>query len=94
MGTSYSFEQYFQAIHRLYRHGQLHPVDTHLVYAETSGSVRQNLAEKQQQYEVMQSQLRKILQSTQLQFKALVQSEDYQPQIIQEIPSWLKNKVA
>lgn len=94
MGTSYSFEQLFQALHRLYRHGQMFPVHTHLVYAETAGSVRQSIDKKQRQYDAMQLALRKIIKESQLEIHQLLKSDNYSPTKNIEIPSWLVNKAA
>lgn len=94
MGTSHSFEQYHQALHRLYRFGQQYPVDTHLVFPETAGSVRQSIARKQRQHEAMQDALRQSVQKSQLNAHNRVRYDDYNPTKQMEVPSWLISKAS
>ena len=94
MGSSYSFEQYHQALHRNYRNGQEHEVDVHLVFAETAGNVRSTLARKQLQYEVQQQGFRQAVQTMRLVHQAGLKLDDYEPQIEMNIPNWLVNKEA
>ena len=51
LGMSDSYEQYYQAMRRLWRNGQLRDVHTFWVYADTEGNVIQNIARKQRQHE-------------------------------------------
>lgn len=94
MGTSHSFEQYHQALHRLYRFGQQYPVETYLVFPETAGSVRQSIERKQRQHETMQNELRKAVRKAQLAIHDQSRYDDYNPTQLIKVPSWLKNKVA
>lgn len=57
VGVSFSFEKTYQALRRSYRFGQTRPVHAHLIYAETEGSVREILQEKQDAFAVMQSSM-------------------------------------
>ncbi len=57
-GVSFSFERTYQAIGRAHRYGQERDVHIHVVYAETEGNVMQALQEKQQAFEVMQTEMR------------------------------------
>lgn len=90
MGTSYSFEMYHQALHRTYRFGQQFPVKTHLVYAETSGSVNQVIQRKQKQYDLMQTAFRKAIKRVQLAIHNKSAMIDYAPTQLISIPHWLK----
>ena len=94
MGTSYSFELFHQALHRLYRFGQEYPVETHLVFPETAGTVRQVIARKQRQFEAMQEALRKAVKRSQLSAHQRQVYDDYNPQVLMEVPSWLRSKSA
>lgn len=94
MGTSYSFEQFHQAIHRLYRHGQIHPVETHLVFPETASAVRRNIERKQRQHEAMQNSLRKAIKASRLTIHQQLKLDEYKPTIKMEIPQWLRNNAA
>ena len=57
VGLSDSFEQYYQAVRRCWRFGQKHPVDVHVITAETEGAVVSNIQRKQEQAEEMMEQL-------------------------------------
>ncbi|HEY9640990.1 MAG TPA: hypothetical protein V6C57_10935 [Coleofasciculaceae cyanobacterium] len=90
MGTSYSFEQYHQALHRTVRFGQTRSVQTHVVYAETAGDVVGTIERKERQHEHMQFQMiRAVKRSIQHQ-----KPSDYNPKTPMIIPSWLKAKAA
>jgi hypothetical protein len=94
MGTSYSFELYHQALHRLFRFGQEYAVETHLVYAETSGAVNQTIVRKERQYDAMQSALRDAIKLLQLSSHSRTGMDDYKPSQIMRVPSWLVSKSA
>lgn len=51
LGMSDSYEEYYQAMRRLWRNGQLRNVHTFWVYADTEGNVIQNINRKQKQHE-------------------------------------------
>ena len=89
MGTSYSFEMYHQALHRTYRFGQQCPVETHLVYAETSGAVNQVIQRKQRQYDAMQEAFRKAIKRVQLANRGQSAMDDYNPKVTMLTPNWL-----
>jgi hypothetical protein len=94
MGTSYSFELFHQALHRLYRFGQEYPVETHLIYAETSGAVNQVIARKQRQYDAMQSALRDAIKRLQLSTHSRSPNDDYNPTQVMIVPSWISKKAS
>jgi len=50
-GFTYSFEKIYQALRRSLRYGRVGPVQAHLIYAESEGSVRASLRHKQELYE-------------------------------------------
>lgn len=51
LGLSDSYEEYYQAMRRLWRNGQLRDVHTFWVYADTEGNVIKNIERKQKQHE-------------------------------------------
>ncbi|MDD7930095.1 DNA methyltransferase [Microbacterium thalli] len=46
VGITQKFEETIQAVHRIYRFGQLNACDVHLIYAETETAIRDTLQEK------------------------------------------------
>lgn len=57
VGVSYSFERWYQAVRRSYRFRQTRPVQAHIIYAESEGSIIQTLKEKQEQFKTMQTKM-------------------------------------
>lgn len=53
----FSFESLYQSIRRSYRFGQLHPVNIYLITTDTMSNVKQSIANKQKQFEVMQAEM-------------------------------------
>lgn len=54
VGLSYSYEQLYQAVRRIYRFGQTQPVQVYLVVAETEGVVLKTLQDKMTAHDQMQ----------------------------------------
>jgi len=94
MGSSYSFEQYHQALHRNYRNGQTEAVDVHRVFAETAGNVQSRLVEKEHEYKLQQIGFRQAVAEQKLIHCNGLKLDDYEPQVIMEIPSWAQSKTA
>jgi superfamily II DNA or RNA helicase len=59
----FSFEALYQSIRRSYRFGQEKPVDIHLVTTDTMQNVRESIKQKQKQFETMQEQMQKNMNS-------------------------------
>lgn len=57
LGLSHSYEKYYQAIRRCWRFGQEHPVNVHIVTADTDGAVMQNIQRKDAEAREMFEQL-------------------------------------
>jgi hypothetical protein len=53
VGLSDSFEAFYQAVRRCWRFGQTHPVECHIICAETEGAVVRNIERKEKQAEEM-----------------------------------------
>lgn len=58
VGLSYSFEDFYQALRRSYRFGQLRPVNAIIVQAHTEGAILQNIERKIQQHKNMQERMK------------------------------------
>lgn len=87
VGLSYSFEQFFQAVRRCWRFGQLCPVDAHVVCAETEGAVLQSIKRKEAQYEELQSEMNAAMREEQLLARHKATRYDHETRM--EIPAWL-----
>lgn len=57
MGISYSYEQFYQAIRRCWRFGQLRQVECHVVIADSEGSVLRTVQEKERAHIRMKTEL-------------------------------------
>lgn len=90
MGTSYSFEQWHQAIFRLYRFGQMSKVTAHHVYASVANSVVEVIKSKLEDFETMQKEL--SLASREAKFLGHSgRFDDYDPRQEMILPAWLKS---
>lgn len=57
----FSFEGLYQAIRRSYRFGQKEQVNIYLITTDTMANVRQSIANKQTQFEIMQDEMSKAI---------------------------------
>lgn len=57
VGLSDSYEQYYQAIRRCYRYGQMRVVDVHVVLSELEGQIAVNIARKEREASQITGQL-------------------------------------
>ena len=92
VGMSYSFEQVWQAIRRCWRFGQTHPVNAHIVVAETEGKVLEAQKRKQRNFEELQAGMVGAMRIEQL--KARRGNTKYDHNKTMTIPDWLKSEVA
>lgn len=60
VGLSDSFEQYYQAVRRCWRHGQQKPVNVWVITADSEGAVVENIRRKQIQADHMMGEMAKI----------------------------------
>lgn len=92
VGLSDSFEQYYQSVRRSWRFGQEHPVDVHIITADTEGAVVENIQRKERQFEEMLKGMIAVTQDiTKDNIRATHrQTNDYNPQEIMILPDWLK----
>ncbi len=59
--AGYSFEQFYQAIRRLYRFGQEKPVQVHVVRSESEESIVETVREKERQHTELQCEVAKLM---------------------------------
>lgn len=62
VGLSNSWEQYYQAVRREWRFGQVNPVDVHIVATDVEMSVLDNIERKQEQADTMMMEMVKQMQ--------------------------------
>ena len=87
-----SFEQFFQSERRVYRYGQKHDVNEHIVTSEAEGSIKDNLARKEKDFLTM---IDEVLSHTKAQTlkeikQVTIQKTQYNPQIEMIIPKFLE----
>jgi len=61
VGTDYRFEDFIQAIHRTQRFQQQHPVDVHIIYAESEQPIADVLRQKWEQHDQLVKRMRGII---------------------------------
>lgn len=71
LGVRYQFEEFIQAIHRLYRFMQTKPVNIHIIYAESEDQVVEVLKQKWQQHDILSAKMRAIVKEYGLIHEAL-----------------------
>jgi len=57
LGMSHSYEQYYQAVRRVWRFGQKMPVDCHLIVADTDGAIKSNVERKEREARKMMDEI-------------------------------------
>lgn len=57
LGVDYKFNDFIQAVHRVYRFGQPRAVDVHIIYTEAQDSIRRALEEKWRQHDELVAQM-------------------------------------
>lgn len=91
VGLSDSWEQFYQAIRRIWRFGQKNKVEIHIFLEEREGRVLENIKRKDKQSKEMIANMVKYMSD--LMKKELNQSSkeftDYKPSIDMELPEWL-----
>lgn len=90
MGTSYSFESFHQAMHRLVRFGQTKTVNTHMVFPETAGNVRAIFSRKEKSHHEMQNSLIEAISKYGLGAEVSRKFDNYNPTVIATVPDWIK----
>jgi hypothetical protein len=94
-GMNDSFEEFYQAVRRCYRFGQKREVNAHIITADTEGAVKDNIARKQAQSDVMASEMvayMRVLTKQQIQ-GARSGTEAYRPAVKIALPAWISKNV-
>jgi hypothetical protein len=61
LGVGYEFNNFIQAIHRIYRYLQDQPVEIHIIYAESEGEILKALERKWAQHNYLVKQMTQII---------------------------------
>lgn len=90
-GITDSFEKLFQATKRFHRHGQLFPVNRHIVVSEAEGSVLKNIQRKEADFMRMIGEMVRYTSDTVKKNigKLERQRDDYVVDMRMRIPEWL-----
>ncbi|MSU01904.1 helicase-related protein [Tissierella pigra] len=91
-GLSDSYEQYYQAIRRIYRYGQKREVDIYIVTSEAEGAVKDNIERKEKDAENMINEMVKHTQKilTEEIHGTTKETIGYYPTEKMKLPEWLK----
>jgi superfamily II DNA or RNA helicase len=94
VGLSDSFEQVYQATGRLHRFGQQHPVDTHIITADTEGAVVANIRRKQQDADRMADAMVAHVKDAIRANLGMARRDatEYRPTIRMIVPPWLRSE--
>lgn len=60
-GIGYEFNAFIQAIHRIHRFQQQHPVEIHIIYAESESEILKTLQAKWRQHDYLVEQMTRII---------------------------------
>lgn len=91
-GLTYSFEQYYQAVRRIYRFGQLSEVDIHIVLAETDSAIDSVIAKKESDFAAMRSGMASAMRESSWREFGLDNSKKvYVPSVDVSLPKWMTN---
>lgn len=91
VGLSDSWEAFYQAVRRIYRFGQKHPVEIHIFLEEREGPILKNIADKEKRAQEMISSM--LIHTSALLKKKITQSVketiEYNADQEMRIPKWL-----
>lgn len=91
-GLSYSFEDLYQALRRLYRFGQAHAVEAALVVAETEGPILETVRRKMAEHERMVGAM--AASTARLALREDLHLAAYDPRTPMALPEWLRSDAA
>lgn len=89
VGMSNSYEQYYQAIRRVWRFGQKSDVNVHIITTDADGRVIENIARKEKQAMDMYDQIVKHM-APETNFERVARQDmEYNAETEMTLPSWL-----
>jgi hypothetical protein len=91
--AGYSYERFYQSIHRLLRYGQMHDVDCHVVRTVNEGSIVESIERKRRQHAEMQREMASLMSEgmrEELGFGN--QPKRYVAERTGSVPAWLQRK--
>lgn len=88
IGLSYSFEQYYQAVRRTWRFGQVNSVIVHIVVTDAEYAANKAVKHKQSQFNVMQNAMSDAMRAATGDTSELSR-ELYNADTTMEIPKWM-----
>lgn len=98
VGLSDSYEQYYQAVRRCWRFGQVKPVDVYIVISSREGCVKENIERKQDDCDKMrQAMAEQIKEITKKELQSTCRiATPYEPKTVMCLPLWeeFKNECA
>lgn len=90
IGLTHSFEQYHQAIHRIYRFGQLREVEAHIVSTPAERAINDSIHRKIKQHEQMRHGMAMSMRTATIrELRKESRHEKYNPTEPMRIPKWL-----
>lgn len=89
VGSTYSYEQYYQAVRRCWRFGQTKAVDVHLVITNLDGHVVRTLMGKADAADAMAREMMASVRGHQLAAIADSKVDDIPPPVAVGVPHWL-----
>ena len=93
--AGYSYERWYQAVRRLWRFGQLLPVEAHVVRTDREESIVEAVRRKQEQHQEMQREMSGRMKDGMLEELGIGKTlRAYSPSMNVTIPNWLTTKVS
>ena len=93
--AGYSYERWYQAVRRLWRFGQLLPVEAHVVRTDREESIVEAVRRKQEQHQEMQREMSGRMKDGMLEELGIGKTlRAYSPSMNVKIPNWLTTKVS
>lgn len=71
LGVDYRFQDFIQAVHRIYRFQQEYPVNIHIIYAESEDDIITTLKRKWEQHDILTKKMQDIVKKYGLVHEAL-----------------------
>lgn len=93
-GLSYSFEQYYQAVRRCWRFGQMSNVKIDIVLADSESAIESTIAKKESDHALMKSGMADAMKAAMLRELGLeLERETYCPTTAMRLPDFMKGRM-